>query len=176
MKLCRNALIAATALMVLVASCSPKPYLPKPKEYLGNVKGSYIQTISKGRPQKVHEGEIIAVERDYLLIISVSRWDTTTVVLRENVLSAYIQLASTSDDPGKINTWAGLMNIMTLAHGYFMIFTVPINLIASISTASGAANSTYRIEYPQEIKWEEIRKFSRFPQGMPHGVTMRDLQ
>jgi hypothetical protein len=163
------------AAVLLLSSCYPKTYLPKPKEYLSDVKGSYITVVMKSRSHITHEGEIIAVDKEHLILLSVSRWDTTTVIHKEEVQSAQILLARTSDDPEKIGTWAGLMNLMTLAHGYFMVFTVPMNIIASIATATGASNSNYRIHYPDEIKWDDISKFARFPQGMPKGVEVKDL-
>ena len=100
---------------------------------------------------------------------------TMITVFKDSIGSAEIIVSTTSDDPGKISTWAALINLSSIGHGFGGIITLPINLAITIPIANDAAKGTYRVKYPAAIGWKEMSKFARFPQGIPQSINPKSI-
>jgi len=74
----------------------------------------------------------------------------------------------------KLKTTRAVALATTLAHGWWMILTVPLNLIVTTNQSNKTATGTYLISL-HDAKWNNLRKFCRFPQGMPEGINQEDL-
>lgn len=73
-----------------------------------------------------------------------------------------------------VGLWAFLGFLSTASHGYYAAASAPIWLFTGIYNAS--AESTSGVTDSDFVVWDEIRKYARFPQGIPQGVDLRRLK
>ncbi len=166
----RRFFIPLLLVALIFTSCKSPDYLSQPMEFGYRVKGLVIEVKTTDRNKVL--GEIIEVGEGHILLLPVKDPASSIISLdRQDVKEADVIVATTSDKPGTIALWGGLQNILVLSHGAFAIITLPINLAISISLAQDAAKGTYRVKYPDNIEWEEMSKFARFPQGLPREIS-----
>ncbi|TWO34769.1 hypothetical protein E1J38_002610 [Seonamhaeicola sediminis] len=150
--------------VIFVWGCSTPKYLSAPKDFKNHVKGLYLEyTTKKSHSREI--AEIIEVKDKYIKLLPVKN-EKIISIKQNDIKYAHVLVSLTSDNQKKLNTWAGLLNINSLVHGYFMVFSLPINLVSTYST-SIHARGAYRMKIPDDVKWHELHKFARFPQGIP---------
>ena len=73
--------------------------------------------------------------------------------------------------------WTILGTVSTLSHGWFLGFTFPMWLATGISASSGESfRDRYSEDHPDESYWIQIIKYSRFPQGLPDNINLKNLK
>lgn len=158
---------------VFISGCSTPAYLPRPDDLSEHVNGSIIQChLFTGA---IITGELIAVDSNKAIILPVIPGDIKEIN-KEDIGEADIIVSLSCNNPDKIATLATFMSFLPLAHGFYGIFSLPITLITTISTSVNASNGTYSIKYPIVSKWGQLRKFARFPQGIPANVDRETLE
>ena len=166
---------AIILILSFLAACNSPRYLAKPSQFKNHIKGMAIE-IKKGRGQDFYlKGEIIEVTAEDLKVLPYVNASKVRVIPRATLKMADIIVATTSDNPTGISTWAALINLAVIGHGWFAGLTLPINVISTSIIGSTAAKSTYRIKYPEGISWEELHKFARFPQGLPEHIDPAEI-
>lgn len=158
--------------VVFLISCNTKRYLPSPSEFKYHVKGLYIAcNVEAGN--KV-SGELISVDSQALLVRPLDGLGGLRKITKDELSSAEIHVSQTLENSRKIKTWATYLGASTLLHGAYLIFTLPINMVVF----SGMTNEggIYRISYPNQIDWDELKKFARFPQGVPNHLSANQIQ
>lgn len=166
----KNFIFILFSILIFGACHSPK-YLSKPMDFKYNVKGLILQVILDDDSKIL--GEIIEANSEAIKILPVTNGKATIMTIsKKNIQSAEIIVSTTSDDPEGISLWASVINIAPVGHGFFMILSVPVNLISTISIGNDAAKGTYRMSYPKNVPWEQMSKFARFPQGIPSGIDV----
>lgn len=156
-------------------ACKSPQYLPKPMEFKNNTKGLILE-LEVSRDSTL-TAEIIEVGPEHMTVLPVNQTSLGVINIEKNKISkADIIISLTSDDPGKITKWSSLVNILSIGHGYFAVFSLPLNLATSISLSQDAAKGTYRTKYPENVPWEELHKFARFPQGIPKTLDTRMIE
>ncbi|MDN3669771.1 hypothetical protein QWY93_10595 [Echinicola jeungdonensis] len=164
-------------ILILVGiSCSPprsilapKKMVPKQNEILSDAFGGWMELGVTNRPNKI-EGEFIAIHNDSIF------------VLKNDQLSGFpkgdIQFARVIFYNTQYNAMAFLTSISSLAtisNGIFLIGTLPLNIVVGVfSNIAERKRLNYR-QYPDQ-PWEELSKFSRFPQGLPKGGQRREIK
>ncbi|GAA4934995.1 hypothetical protein GCM10023314_04200 [Algibacter agarivorans] len=146
-------------------SCSTPKYLSAPKDFKNHVNGLYLEYKLKKSQSRVI-GEIIEVENNYVKLLQVDNKEIITIS-QNDIKQAQVLVSLSANNQKALNNWAGLLNLASLGHGYFMVFTVPINLVSS---ASIHARGVYRMKIPDDVDWHELHKFARFPQGIPESI------
>lgn len=157
------------SLIVGVVSCKPPSYLPQPATFKDHVKGLYFVGVIRGSNRI--KGEIICFDEDRLYILSREKGELK-VVSKQNLKKGDVVVCTIHDKVNKFYKWTGLMSLSFLVHGFWSVFTLPIN--AGLSAQ--ATRSTYRINYPKAVSWEGLNKFARFPQGLPEGIKLEDIR
>jgi hypothetical protein len=120
-------------------------------------------------------GELIAVQSDtfyiltktYPVALPKARIRNASLLLTKNQSGNYFLATGL----GVIPNIAGA--ISTEYPGEFLMMAIPYFVIGSALGVSEVINNELR--YPEANKLSEFVKFSRFPQGIPPGVKMRDL-
>lgn len=161
-------------LTLIFTGCKSPQYLTTPQDFNYNVKGLYFECEISGYKSVL--GEIIEVSPEYIKILPFESESSLLKIEKDRVVKGDILVALTSNNPKKIQTWSALVNFAPLGHGYFAVFTVPINLAATIPMSHTASKGAYRINYPDGIQWIELAKFARFPQGIPNHIKEKDIQ
>lgn len=161
--------------ILLILSCSSPKHLPKPKDFKYHVKGLHMELVTNNDVTIL--GEIIEAKSDSVKILPLQiNKRSITTISKNDIKKADVIISLTSDDPKKISTWGGLLNITSIGHGFFGLFTLPINLLATSSMSNSAAKGNYRMKYPNDVSWEMLKKFARFPQGIPSHIKLEDIQ
>lgn len=164
-------LIGLTSCLLFFSGCVSPKYLSRPADFAHHVKGLYLEYQTGEHNTMV--GEIIEVNSDTLLLLPVDTTQSLLKLSKAEVPQAEIIVSLTSNKPEAIGTWAGLINILSIGHGYYGVISLPINMLAGVNIANNAAKSTYRIKYPEAVDWEDMKKFARFPQGIPAQVDQK---
>ncbi len=112
------------------------------------------------------QGELIAVHPDsiYLLSNDCILAGVPVSSVKEVHLTAYNGEAAPS-----LNAWYAIGAVLTPAHGWFLALELPAwFLVGGIATS--AASNVPEFEWPDET-WDVIRRYARFPQGLPPGLN-----
>jgi hypothetical protein len=163
--------ITFMAFSLLSISCKTiNTTLPKPVELSEYTKGMWMECEMNDGTDVA--GEIIVIDdKEVLLLTQYNR----TIVRKDEIEKARIDFSLTTNYPEKLKK-ADLIPLLTLTHGWILVFTLPINLAIVVPTVSTHRRGSYAVEYPAKINWEEISKFARFPQGVPEGLDYTKLQ
>lgn len=156
--------------LFLFSGCSSPKHLSSPKDLKYHVKGLYAQVNIYGTFKHIH-GEIIAANANEITVLPFDSKDNITTIAKDNIQTINVLISLTVNNPKKINTWASLVNLTSIGHGFYGIFTLPINM----SVTAGITNSKYSMKYPDNISWDKLSKFARFPQGIPKQIDLNSI-
>ena len=112
----------------------------------------------------------IALDEDNVYVL----YDSLYFIPKDIIVNSVIDLDQKST--GGYAAWVILGSLSTISNGKYLAITFPLWLIAGIPTAAGESyRDMYAEEYPDEIYWGNINKFSRFPQGV-ESINLSDIQ
>jgi len=163
----RSIVIAWVA--VVLACQSPDPRVRPLTLVQHDGYGGWISITSAGN--RLVAGELIAVDHDTVHVLTLRGGSTLVAVPRASIVRARLWAWSTSS--GGVLLWGGLGTASTLSHGYFLLASVPTWLVTTLVSAAVESNAGV-FEYPGD-DWARLSIWARFPQGLPPGVTERDL-
>lgn len=163
-----NILIIFLAVLIISGCSSPK-YLP-PAEDVGTAPhGAYIFVDRNSGP--IVAGELIAVDSMKLYVWvgpgNKKYYENPIAVSRDDIYYFSLHYARNPHYGWTIP----LFTAATISHGWLLILTAPINLIATIAVTV-AGESAYQYNN-KDIPWEDLRMFARFPQGIPPGFIRK---
>ena len=173
---------AYVGLIIFLVGCAtsyaPDNWLPNTNQIQIEAYGGWITLYLKNdstnhyNPEATR-GEMISTDSNSVYLF------TTSGELVE-VDKATIALVILEIDEKNTGTYTAITVIgalSTISHGYYSAITLPAWLIIGVSTASGESmRDRYEKENPDEECWNEIQKFARFPQGIPTGLDLSELQ
>lgn len=149
---------------------APEEWLSKPEKAAVRTFGAWINVTYKIEgTTKLSKGELIAIEKDKLYLFGEEGLIAISV---DKILRARVELYKTQE--GLFAPWTIAGTLSTLFHGYGMVLTAPLWVISGITCTVGESKSGI-LEYPK-VPLEEIRKFARFPQGIPEGLDLNQLK
>lgn len=168
----RLLLSAAIALGATAAGCfrstAPRGWLPAAEEASYQAFGSWIRLEDRSRrPAVVTEGELIAIDRD---TIHVHSFGGLVSLPRASVCC--VTLTAFHQEYGSVAAWAALGTLSTVSHGFGLLLTAPIWMLAGTAAASNASVAPRIRSTDPEV----LRRFARFPQGIPPGVDRATLR
>lgn len=171
-------------LAIMLSGCSIPNYVPYSNGLGTNTHGSFI-TVWLNSGAKI-SGELIVADSSNLLILSPSRESRNTRL--STVPAVSVQRYKLQYARSKNYAWMLIPGILMplipfpdpdnpsqgmIFHGWFAIFTIPINLIAvGITYASGNKEFSYN---SLNLSYSELRKFARYPQGLPEGIDLSSI-
>jgi len=161
----------ATALLAAAAGCyqssAPPGWLPLPIDAQRDGFGSWIRVQAQPRTVPLAEGELIAVDADSIHVLA----DGRLVSLARATLCC-AELAAYRTDLAELQAWSAVGVLSTASHGFFLVLTAPVWLLAGVSTTAAASLA------PRIISADPfaLRPFARFPQGIPPGLDRTALR
>jgi hypothetical protein len=166
-----RALLAGLALAGIVAGCASSPIpqarLPSEEDAITAGFGSYIQVIDAGGA--AHDGELIEVQPGRLSIFDGGHIE---VLARPQVASALVVVHQTHQSAYAV--WTVLGTLSTITHGFFLVLSAPVWIATGVTTSISESRRA-RLTYPDPARWEDLRPYARFPQGLPPGITGNEL-
>jgi len=170
-KLKAEYLTILTGLIIGFSSCSGIHKLPEPNEVGATKYGSIIRLQTAFGVTL--QGELIAVTDSSIFFLS--KYGLTEMKPHE-IRNPELRVSMTHSKLNTINIWGSINPLTTLAHGWFLIFTLPANLLVSTITMSSAGRSYYYIPLLDYDLMQVLPKFARFPQGFPEGLDLRVIR
>ena len=158
---------------IFIFSCVTPTYLTAPKDFKTHVKGLYFEYKSKDG--KIL-GEIIAVTPDAIILMMQDQNSKLVRIPANKIKKADVIISGTSDNPEKLLNLAGINCLSSAGHGFWGFFTLPFNLAVGGGTAQDAYSGSYRMKYPDDVQWNQLSKFARFPQGIPPEFKFNSLK
>lgn len=152
--------------------CKSPDYLVKPKDFKTHTKGLYFDGKIGGTE---YFGELIAVT-DTSLTLLLEPEKTIVTIERYKVRSYEMVVSLTSDDPERVQSQGLWTSLTASAHGWWMLITVPINAVIVTAKVKGAYQGTYRMAGKQQVVWDQLYKFARFPYGLPEGIAPEEIK
>jgi len=167
-------------LSMLTAGCAttyaPDNWLPETDKVPQSNYGGWITLIvnesNDESDEKVMQygGEFIAVDTVNIYVL----YDSLYVIPKEKIINSIIELDQKST--GAYGAWVAGGSLATISNGAFLVITFPLWMVAGIPATSGESfRDRYEQENPDEYYWDDVRKFSRFPQRVD-GIDLSDLQ
>lgn len=157
------------SLLIIMGCSAPRyTYQAKPKDFKYNVNGLTIDAdiIGEGKIK----GEIIEVTDNEIKILTISSIPKIRIISKNKISILDVIITGTSDDPQRIEKWAKQMRWVSVGHGFWGLITFPINFGITNIQRNKASIGTYRMKYPKDVSWLDLKKFARFPQGIPDQV------
>lgn len=156
-------------LLILASSCSAPKYIPEVEEVPFSAYGSFIE-VQPLSGAKI-EGELIAIDEVTMFVLTGKDSPKQLQNLPVNDIGTFkLTYAQPKDHAWTIPVYT----LATASHGLLALFTAPANIVVtSIVTARGANAFTYN---EKVMKYEELRMFARFPQGIPPNVERANLR
>jgi hypothetical protein len=169
----KNKLSIIILLIFLINACSAPYFVPKPQYVDVNPYGAFI-TLKLGDGTTT-KGELLAVDSTQIIILEFndrfdsSELDTVRVI-------PYLLYKNYKVEYAFINYgWTiPLYTAVTITHGWFLIFTAPINWLVTIPLTADAA-SAYTYD-KKDLPFDYLKIFARFPQGIPEGISYKSIK
>ncbi len=167
--------LLAASLVTLLSSCSSPKYLTAPSEFREAVHGAhFVYSYERGR--RVVAELIEVTDSSMLMLVASNRFqDSLWQVSRGEIEELSLKIASTSDNPRLVRGLAIANIVGSVFHGFLLPITGTINLVVGASLSTDAADGAYEVNYPEECNWEDLKKFARFPAGIPELVDRSSL-
>ena len=153
-------------MLVFGAGCAsntaPGGWLPTAVEATHDGFGSWVEVGMRGEKRNIH-GELIAVSADRLTVLSGGQLvgiHMTNITL--------IKVTSFQSQQEVIGWWAFFGFLSTASHGFGLALSAPAWIITGTVSTIAASNHPQTLASPGQ--WTDLRKFARFPQGLPEGV------
>jgi len=160
MSVTRQTALKVAVLPFALAACfstsAPRKWLPTAEESQQDAFGAWIriEQVAEKRPL---EGELIAAHAETLFVFADSLVSVRADAVRSVTLTAY------DSRYGEIVTWSILGTLATVSHGLVLVLTAPVWIITG-TAASASASKAPRVQSRDPV---ELRKYARFPQGIP---------
>jgi hypothetical protein len=165
---------------LLITGCAttyaPDNWLPETDDVPQNTHGGWIAVVTQEVTSQSDEewmeysGEFIALDKDNVYVL----YDSLYVIAKNKIVNSVVDLDQ--KNTGIYALWVILGSLSTISNGYYLAITFPLWLIAGIPTASGESyRDMHDEEYPDEVYWNDVNKFSRFPQGV-ESINLSNLQ
>lgn len=158
-------------------SCVYRPsILPLYQEMQVSPYGSYITLVSKTKHSTTNiytQGELIAQEQNKIYVLTKKKKLKQEIRKLEIIEQKDILRYKLTYAKDKLDITPYVVIPVVLTHGFFMLITLPINIVSGIILDASAANEFSYSE--KNINFKDLYLFARFPQGLPIGYTADDL-
>jgi hypothetical protein len=153
---------------LLIGGCAATGHLPTSDKIDVFEFGSFITLVYKKSDLKLR-GELIALDSNTMVVLSSETRKCVSIPVSE-VGKFSLRYASP-----KSYGWAPpVLSLLSLSHGYWSVFTIPINLIVTIAVEAESRNS-FRYNH-ENITYQDLKMFARYPQGIPPGIALASIR
>ena len=174
-----NSILLLSGFILILSGCGairiPANYAHNPQELKKVITGSWTEVKLKSKDitgnETTFSGELIAIQADTLYIL-----DDLGLhgIHRNNISEAVVYMYMNKS--GKYAIATGLLYIpdivaaIVMGQPGFLILGIPWILTGSIITVAEGTNHSNFLNYPYSNQLPDLKKFARFPQGMPAGI------
>ncbi len=154
-------------LIIFFSSCTSPRYLPSSDKIDVNEYGSYIKIFHKEAYNI--DGELIAIDSNKIVVLTELTKECLTFPISE-ITQFKLRYAK----PKHYGLSVPVLFVYPFIHGRFSIITIPIHLIVTLSvTAAGESAFMYS---DQNMTYDKLQMFARFPQGIPTNIDIASIK
>jgi hypothetical protein len=172
-------ILLLSGLIFFLSECStvkiPANYRYSAQQLKREITGSWIHikldSKAVGDTEKELSGELIAIQSDTIYVITLYGFTGVHVsTVNEAVLYMFM------NQPGMYATFTGLLYLpdivaaLVIGTPGFLLLGIPWVVTGGIVTIAEGSNHSNILKYPDFCTLGELKKFARFPQGMPPGI------
>lgn len=155
---------------LLILTCAsthaPQNRLPGAQETPYSSKGAWIYILTLNE-EKI-AGEFLAVQNDTIYVV------TDDGIIGQPIKKiSKAEITAFKQNHQGLGSWTILGSLLTVSNGYLGVITMPMWLIGG-PLATGAQSRKPLHWYPQE-DMDSLKKYARFPQGLPKHLTLSDI-
>lgn len=154
-------------------SCSKKiPLVNNYDQLHTSPYGAYIEAKIQGVQEKLLiKGELIFADDKKIIIRTFDKPNKVNPYAIKDVLKYELYYAKNTKEG--YDGWAVLNGLTTISHGFFLILTLPANLLgaAAVSTSKDAEFRYTEKELPKN----QLYRFARYPKNLPPGISLSNL-
>jgi len=154
-----------------ITGCSSPKFLPSADTIDINHYGSHI-SVNYITGDKIN-GELIAINTEEMVVLTGSDEKNNKRCVSfplTEIKSFRLAYASPKHYGWTIPTFT----LFTIAHGWFLVLTAPINLITTIAVTTSGENAF--VYSNKNMTYDKMKMFARFPQGLPPGIDLANIQ
>ncbi len=153
-------------LAIMISSCSYPKYLPTSSQIDVNKFGSYID-INRHTGADIR-GELISIDSNQIVVLKESAHNCVTIPITD-VKNFKLQYAKSKE-----YAWTNVVyTLATISHGGFLLLSLPVNLIVTISVTS-SGHKAFRYS-DKNMTYDNLKMFARFPQGVPPNIDLANI-
>jgi hypothetical protein len=179
-----NSILLLSGLILFLVGCSslkiPASYRYTPiqlkKDFTGNWTEVRLNSKDITGSESVLSGELIAVQSDTIYILTENGLkDVPLASMKETILYMFM------DQSWKFALITGVLYLpdilaaMINAEAGFLVLGIPWILTGTIETMASGSNNQNLLIYPYKNQLTDLKKFARFPQGIPPGIDKSKL-
>lgn len=179
-----NSILLLQACLLILSGCSvlqiPGSYRYGRRALRTEITGSWtkvrLNSYNSIGTEQVISGELIAIHSDTMYILTATRLESIlTINISDAVLFKY------RNQFGLFATLTGLLYLpdivaaIGIGEPAFLLLGVPWLVTGGIITIAEATNHSNLFHYPADNRLTELRKYARYPQGMPAGIEKSKL-
>lgn len=168
-------LIVPFALLLLLSGCAsttaPSGWLPSADESQKEAYGAWISVEYSSGSKSLNkaEGEFIAVSQDTVFILSQDELFAIPLdKIKHGTLTTY------DSQHGILALWTLGGSLSTASHGVGAIISLPVWILSGTIATTGQSFAPVKT-FPAR-SWDELKKYARFPQGLPKGIEVKKLR
>jgi hypothetical protein len=179
-----NSILLLSAFVVFLSGCSvskiPADYRYGPRGLKREISGSWavIQLNSKDIyvPVEPLSGELIAAQPDTIyLLTDVGMKALFVSDIKDVVLYKYMNYTGMYAGVTVLMALPDIIAAIAYGEPAFLLLDVPWVLAGTIYTITEGSNHLNLVNYTYPGQLPELKKYSRFPQGMPQGIDRSRL-
>lgn len=161
----------AVVVLALAACAAPSPAPPQwqrgASEMQASRHGSWCNVTLRGG--RVVSGELLAVDTQSAYV----GLDPYVLRLPSRCVDS-ISIAAFEAPLGGMAAMGALGALSAMTHGVFAVFSLPVWVAVSVSTARGLSQTGHEVHRASgAFPFEGARRWARFPQGLPAGFAAR---
>ncbi len=152
----------------LFPACKTNTLIPEPQNYIVNPYGALI-SFKDVIKAEIIKGELIEADEHSFKVLTE---EGLKEYKPEDTSEMKLIVSRTSGKTDMIKIWGILNPFTTIAHGFYLILSLPVNLAISASTIAISEKAYYYIPLENYDYMIFLYKFARYPQGMPEGIEI----
>lgn len=169
-------LLAIIAGALVFSGCAsntaPRGSLLVPERAQSSVYGCWIEvTVDDSEKDRRQDrvdvqGEFVAYDSAQQIVFVLAELNLIEVAVAD-IKKAKLTYADS--ESGEIGGWTAAGTVSTASHGLVAGLTAPLWLLVGLSSTAAQSHNG-QAWYPN-AGWNELRKYARYPQGLPAGFT-----
>lgn len=165
--------------ILFLGGCSrtfaPEGWLPSTDDYPTDLYGGWITLVAAPdtgtKDLYEYQGEFLAVGKEDVYVLA----DSVYIVRKDNINNAVLELDQKNTSSYAL--WGTAFLLTPVVNGLLSVITLPIGVLSGIgASATEAGRDRYEADHPDDKFWNEVSKYSRFPQGPPEGIELSRIR